>query len=87
MDKGELSIAEANVQMAELGVRVVNEAQRRDVEARQTQFQGQQVQQAAWQNSLNMLNENLQQDRAVRTAPDLLHRSPVRILEVWWRCY
>ena len=48
MDKGELSIAEANVQMAEFGVRVVNEAQRRDAEARQTAIQAQQVQQAAF---------------------------------------
>ena len=43
MDKGELSVAEANVQMAELG-----EAQRRDAEVRQTAIQGQQVQQAAF---------------------------------------
>jgi len=48
MDKGELSIAEANVQMAEFGVRVVNEAQRRDAEARQTVIQAQQIQQAAF---------------------------------------
>ena len=47
MDKGELSIAEANVQMAEFGVRVVNEAQRRDAEV-QTAIQAQQVQQAAF---------------------------------------
>jgi len=48
MDKGELSTAEANVQMAEFGVCVVNEAQRRDAEARQTAIQAQQVQQAAF---------------------------------------
>ena len=48
MDKGELSIAEANVQMAEFGVRVINEAQRRDAESRQTAIQAQQVQQAAF---------------------------------------
>ena len=48
MDKGELSVAEANMQMAKLGVRVVNEAQRRDAEARQTAIQAQQVQQAAF---------------------------------------
>jgi len=51
MDKGELSVAEASVQMAELGVRVVNEAQRRDAEARQTAIQAQQVQQAAFGRS------------------------------------
>ena len=48
MDNGELSIAEANVQMAEFGVPVVNEAQRRDAEARQTVIQAQQIQQAAF---------------------------------------
>src|SRR4029453_17910649 len=70
MDKGELSIAEANVQMAEFGVRVINEAQRRDAESRQTAIQAQQVQQAAFGRTLNILNENLQrqQDGAVLTA-------------------
>ena len=47
MDKEELSTAEANVQMAEFGVCVVNEAQRRDAEV-QTAIQAQQVQQAAF---------------------------------------
>jgi len=58
MDKGELSVAEASVQMAELSVRVVNEAQRRDAEARQTAIQAQPVQSRLWQNSLTVLNEN-----------------------------
>jgi hypothetical protein len=48
IDKGELSTAVANVQMAEFGGRVVNEAQRRDAETRQTAIQAQQVQQAAF---------------------------------------
>jgi hypothetical protein len=48
MDKGELYVAEANVKMAKLGVRVISEAQRRDAEARQTAIQAQQVQQAAF---------------------------------------
>lgn len=71
VDKGELSLAEANVQMAELGIRFVNEAKRRDEEAHQTQLQSQQARQQAWQDALRMLNDNLQrqQDRDALMTP------------------
>ena len=61
VDKGELSEAEGTLLSAELRTRITSEEKRRNMLAQQAQAQRDQ----AWQNSIRMLNDNLQrqQDR------------------------
>ena len=67
VDTGELTLDEARLQSAEMRSRVATEEQRRITATHQTQLQAQQN----FQNSLNMLNYNLQQqqNRAILMAP------------------
>ena len=70
--KNELTHEEANVQLAELRARIASEEQRRNAAVYQAQLQAQQN----FQNSLNMLNYNLQQQQN-RDALMMQQQSPV----------
>jgi hypothetical protein len=70
IDNGELTPEDAELQEAELKTRIASEEQRRNVVAYQAQLQAHQN----FQNSLNMLNYNLQQQQ---NRDMLMHQPPV----------
>lgn len=63
LDKGELSEAEANLQLAELQTRLGSEQQRRDMAAYQTQLQAKQTATQQWQ----AWNQWQQNERIIRS--------------------
>jgi hypothetical protein len=72
IDNGELTPADAELKEAELRSRIASEEQRRNMAAYQAQLQAQQN----FQNSLNMLNYNLQQQQN-RDALMMQQQAPV----------
>lgn len=70
-DEGKITHEEVGLLIAELNVQLENEARRRAMVAYQVDQHQQQAQQAAWQNAISMMNDNLQReaDRNALTAP------------------
>lgn len=89
IDKGELSLAQAEVQMAEVRTRVTSEMEKRNRAGNQEQLQSQQVRQQAWQDALKMLNDNMQrqQDRDALMAPRTMAPITCQQFGAMIRCY